>query len=385
MHAQAGTCAGMSLGANTSLNGFVPFPASDPWRQDISNALVDPNSDAILSTIGAGTKVHPDFGAGIYNGSYVGIPYQVVSNQKPVEIFFKAYKSESDPIFMPIPATAQVEGQPNIPAGSDEHVLTLDRDHCMLYELFGGVVKKNGEWEAQSGVVWDLLNNNQRPYTWGSTDAAGLPIFPGLARYDEVSAGVINHALRFTLGTSLAAFLPPATHWAASNAKEYSPAMGMRMRLRANFDISGFSPQAKIILTALKKYGMILADNGSSMYLSGAPNDGWNNDDLHNLGKVTAADFEVLQEKPEYTASDLPTGALPTITHFTASATTVKKGQSITLSWSGTGASSYMISPVPGPVRGNSVTVTPTGYTTYRLYATNQFGRVHAYVTINVD
>jgi hypothetical protein len=384
-HAQAGTCAGMSPGQNSSLNGFIPFPTTDPWRQDVTAAAVDPNSASIISFIGGTTPLHPDFGSGDIGKSTIGIPYQVVSGQPNVTITYTASASESDPGPMPIPSTALIEGYPKAGGAGDKHVLVLDRDNCFLYELYKSKLQTDGSWDADSGVVWDLNNNNQRPYTWTSADAAGLPIFPGLARYDEVANGVINHALRFTLPSSLAAFVPPAKHWAANSTDTYAPPMGMRLRLHASFDTSTYSPQAQIVLAALKKYGMIMADNGSAMYISGAPNDGWDNTDLHTLGGVTAADFDVLSETPLYTSSNIPTGSAPTISSFTASPTTITAGSSTTLSWSGTGASYYIVSPQIGAVSGTSVTVTPTATTTYTLYSTNQFGRTTSTVVVTVN
>ncbi len=384
-HAQAGTCAGVSLGQNSSLNGFVPFPTTDPWRQDVTAAAVDPNSASIISFIGGTTPLHPDFGSGQIGKSTIGIPYQVVSGQTNVNITYTQSASESDPGPMPIPSTALIEGYPKAGGAGDKHVLVLNRDNCFLYELYKAKLQTDGSWNADSGVVWDLNNNNQRPYTWTSADAAGLPIFPGLARYDEVANGVINHALRFTLPSSFAAIVPPAKHWAANSTNTYAPPMGMRLRLHASFDISTYSPQAQIILAALKKYGMIMADNGSAMYISGAPNDGWDNTDLHSLNGVTAADFDVLSESPLYTSSTIPTGSAPTISSFTASPTTITAGSSTTLSWSGTGSSYYIVSPQIGAVSGTSVTVTPTATTTYTLYSTNQYGRTTATVTVTVN
>ena len=383
-HAQAGTCAGMSLGQNSSLNGFIPFPTTDPWRQDVTAAAVDPNSASIISFIGGTVPLHPDFGSGQIGKSTIGIPYQVVSGTPTVAIAYTASASESDPGPMPIPVGALIEGYPKSGGAGDKHVLVLDRDNCFLYELYNSKLQTDGSWKAGSGVVWDLNNNNQRPYTWTSADAAGLPIFPGLARYDEVANGVINHALRFTLPSSLAAFVPPAKHWAANSTDTYAPPMGMRLRLHSSFDISTYSPQAQIILTALKKYGMVMADNGSAMYISGAPNDGWDNTDLHSLDGVTAADFDVLQDSPLYTSSNIPTGSAPTISSFTASPTTITAGSSTTLAWSGTAASYYIVSPQIGAVSGTSVTVTPTATTTYTLYSTNQYGRTTATVLVTV-
>ncbi len=382
VQAQKGTCQGMSLGKNVSLNGFVPFPATDPWRQDMTNATVDGNSDAILATIGTTLKLHPNFASDIESGSYVGIPYQVVSGQALVPVTYDAYGDQSDPGPMPIPADALIEGYPH-PAGSDRHVLVLDRDNCFLYELFSTFInRETGKVKAASGAIFDLNANSARPYLWTSSDAAGLPVFPGLARYDEVKTGAIHHALRFTLPQTVAAIVPPAKHYAANSSEEYGPPMGMRLRLRANFDISGFTPQAKIILQALKTYGMILADNGGgAMFVTGAPDHHWDNDDLHGLTGVTAADFEVLEEQPLYTESTVPTGPAPEVESFTA-ATTLAGTQ---LSWTSTGASYFIISPTVGAVRGNTVTIpTPAVTTTYTLYATNEYGRTKKTVEVTI-
>jgi hypothetical protein len=383
--AQSGTCAGMSLGQNSSLNGFVPFPAADPWNQNVTTATVDPNSANIIAFIGTTTPLHPDFGAGQIGKSTIGIPYQVVSAQPTVAITYTQSGSESDPGPMPIPANALIEGYPKNGGAGDKHVLVLDRDNCFLYELYDSVLQSNGSWKAGSGAVWDLNNDSQRPYTWTSADAAGLPIFPGLVRYDEVASGAIHHALRFTLPASIAAIIPPAKHWAANSTQTYAAPMGMRLRLHADFDISSFSASNQVILTALKTYGMIMADNGSSLYISGDPSNSWNNTDLHALTGVTAADFDVLNESPLYTSANIPTGAAPTITSFTASPATINSGASSLLSWSGSGASYYIVSPQIGAVRGTSVMVTPTATTTYTLYSTNQFGRTTATVKVTVQ
>ena len=377
------SCSGMSLGQSSSLNGFVPFPADNLWNKDISSAPVDPNSAAIINFIGSGIGLHPDFGSGLYNGSSIGIPYLVVGSQEgPVPIVFTAYGDESDTGPMPIPVSAEIEGYP-APGSGDRHVLVLDNNNCWLYELYSAYPNA-ASWNAGSAAVWDLTADEQRPYTWTSADAAGLPIFPGLARYDEVAAGEINHALRFTLQSSRAAFVPPASHWAANSSNALAAPMGMRLRLKASFDISSFSAANQVILTALKKYGMIMADNGSSMYISGAPDANWDNSDLHNLGSVTAADFDVVQMNPIYTAANVPTGASPVIASFTASAQSVSAGTPVTLSWNVTGASYLIVSPDIGAVRGTSATVSPTQSTLYTVYATNAFGRTIATVNITV-
>jgi len=380
---QASNCSSLSPGQGASLGGFVPFPADSLWNADISSTPVDPNSAAVINFIGAGTFMHADFGAGQYLGSTIGIPYLVVGGQQPpVAINFTAYGSESDPGPMPVPVTAPIEGYPN-PGTGDRHVLVLDNSNCFLYELSSSYVSGNS-WNAGSGAVWDLLSNEQRPYTWTSADAAGLPIFPGLARYDEVAAGKISHALRFTLQNSRAAFIPPASHWAANSSNLNAAPMGMRMRLKASFDVSGYSTANQVILNALKKYGMIMADNGSNLYLSGAPDDRWDNTDLHALGQVSASNFEVLQMTPLYTQNTVPSGAAPQITSFTATANSISAGAQVTLSWVVSGASYVIVSPDVGAVRRASVTVAPAQSTTYTLYATNVFGRTSATVFITV-
>ena len=383
---QASACSGMGVGPGASLNGFRPFPASNAWNQDISASPVDPNSDSYISFIGTTVPIHPDFGSGEYQGSYMGIPYSVVdSSQTPVNILFNAYGDESDPGPMPIPANANIEGYPN-PGTGDRHVLVLDNNNCWLYELYGSSVNTDGTWNAASAAVWDLQNYDQRPLTWTSADAAGLPIFPGLIRYDEAASGQIAHAIRFTLQHSIAAYVLPATHWASNSSAQFAAPMGMRLRLKSGFDISSFSATNQVILTALKQYGMIMADNGSSMYISGAPDDRWSNDDLHNLTGLSASDFEVVALGTVYTSANVPTGSAPTISSFTASTSNpVSAGTAVTLSWTATGASYYIVSPQIGAVRGTTVVVNPSATTTYTLYATNEFGRTTATITVTVQ
>ncbi|HTQ55833.1 MAG TPA: hypothetical protein VMI94_15305 [Bryobacteraceae bacterium] len=381
---QPGTCSGMSLGPLASLNGFVPFPASNPWNTNIANAPVDPNSANLIDYIGANVTLHPDFGAGLYAGQTMGIPYQVeAGTQAKVPVKLTAYPSESDPGPMPIPSGALIEGYPH-PGNGDRHVLVLDQGGCWLYELYQGY-DKSGNWSAGSSAIWDMTINEQRPYTWTSADAAGLPIFPGLVRYDEVAAGVIKHAFRFTVPTTREAFTPPASHWASSVTDPNAPPMGMRLRLKAGFDISGFSPANQAILTALKQYGMILADNGSAIYITGMPDNNWNNDDLGNLKTITASNFDVVLMSQIYTPSNVPAGPSPKVVSFTANPGTVSAGQPVTLTWNVTNAIYNIISPQVGPVRGTSIVVTPAKTTTYHLYSTNQYGRKIAQVMVTVQ
>jgi hypothetical protein len=380
---QTSNCSQMSVGQGASLNGFLPFPSDNLWNKDISSSPVDFNSAAIISYIGPTIGLHPDFGSGLYNGSYMGIPYTVVdSTQPPISVNYTAYGSESDPGPMPIPLTAPIEGYPD-PGTGDRHVLVLDNANCFLYELYSSYPQASS-WNAGSGAVWDLLADEQRPYTWTSADAAGLPIFPGLVRYDEVAAGAIHHAIRFTLQNSSAGFTPPASHWASTTSNATAPPMGTRLRLKANFDVSTFSATNQVILNAMKKCGLILADNGSSMYISGAPDSRWNNSDLHNLGAVTASDFEVIQISPLYTSANVPSGPSPTISSFTASSTSISSGTAVTLSWQVFGASYVIVSPAVGATRGTSVSVSPTASTTYTLSATNAFGQTTSTVSITV-
>jgi len=378
------TCSQMSLGIEAGLNGFIPFPADNLWNQNIFNSPVDPNSDAIINFIGSSTPLHPDFGAGLYDGQTMGIPYVVVSGTPFVNIRFTAYGNESDPGPMPIPTNAPIEGDPK-PGNGDRHVLVLDRDNCWLYELYSSYRQKNGSWNAASAAVWDLLNDEQRPYTWTSADAAGLPVFAGLARYDEVASGQILHALRFTLQNSLEAFTPPASHWAQNSTNPDAAPMGMRVRLKSSFDISQFPPQSKVILAALQQYGMIMADNGSSMFITGDPDNRWSNNDLASLKTVPASEFEVILMDPIYTPNNVPTGPVPMISSFTANPATISPGQSSTLNWTVNGASYFVVSPQVGAIRGDSVSVTPIQTTTYTLYSTNQYGRSTARVTVTVQ
>nr|WP_295778568.1 hypothetical protein [Rhodoferax sp.] len=295
--------ASASLGAGASLNGAIPFPANNAWNTDVSGAAVDPNSDALISSIGLTRGLHPDFGSGLYEGAPIGIPYVVVSSAQPkVAITFTDYGDESDPGPYPVPANAPIEGQQSNGGafGGDRHVLVVDRDANLLYEMGNSYPQGNGSWKASGGAVFHLNSNTVRPGGrpgWTSADAAGLPIFPGLARYDEAATGVIRHALRFTVSTTRKAYVPPATHWASSNTSANVPPMGMRVRLKASYVIpASFSTESKAILQSMKTYGMLLADNGSNWYVSGAPDPRWNNDKLNSeLGSVKGASFEVVR------------------------------------------------------------------------------------------
>ncbi|MDR1968451.1 MAG: Ig-like domain-containing protein [Burkholderiaceae bacterium] len=292
-----GSVSAASLGVNASLNGCRPFPASNDWNRDVSADPVDPNSNALIASIGLSTGLHPDFGSGY--GNPFGIPYVIVpGSQRKVAINFTAYGDESDPGPYPVPANAPIEG--GSAADGDRHVLVIDRDNQRLYELFAAFPQSDGSWNAASGAVFDLTSNTVRPGGqpgWTSTDAAGLPIFPGLVRYDEVASGAIRHALRFTVQRSRRAYVPPAAHWASSNTDGNLPPMGMRVRLKASYVIpANADPQTRVILQALKTYGMIVADNGSNWFISGAPDPHWNDEVLvPQLRAVTGSNFEVVK------------------------------------------------------------------------------------------
>ena len=269
------------------------FPADNPWNQRVDNLPVARDSATIVASIGLDRPIHADFGSGLYQGEPIGIPYTTVSGrQRKVHVRFQ-YASESDHVGYPIPRNVPIEGGRR--STGDRHVIVVDRSKCRLYELSGAYPVNGGmSWRAGAGAVWNLRSNRVRHAFWTSADAAGLPILPGLARYDEVRAGVINHALRFTVERTRRAFIFPARHFASSSRDPSLPAMGERLRLKASFDESGFPPQARVVLTALKRYGMIIADNGSDWFISGAPSSHWSNDQLHSLARVTGSDFEVV-------------------------------------------------------------------------------------------
>lgn len=274
-----------------TLGNKLVFPADNPWNRDISGDPVDPASSAMIASCGASAVVHPDFGT-VYAGAPNGIPYIVVhSGQQKLPVTFD-YASESDPGPYPIPTDAPIEGGPS--STGDRHVIVVDADAWKLYELYDAH-PAGSSWTAGSGAVFDLSSNALRPAGWTSADAAGLPIFPGLVRYDEVTAGAIAHALRMTCPRTRKGYISPARHQAGSGTDPSLPPMGARFRLKAAVDISGYSPQLQVILKAMKKYGMFLADNGSAFYISGAPDPRWNDDDLRNLSKLHGSDFEVVQ------------------------------------------------------------------------------------------
>ena len=385
--AGASACGNMSLGNGAGLNGYVPFPASNAWNTNIASAAIDPNSATIISGL-AGSHLHPDF-SNVVDGDY-GIPYVVVdSSATPnVPITMTTYQSESDITRYPIPITAPIEGDPaDCTTTGDNHLIVIDKNKCWIYETWQ-TQRCNGAWNAANGAIWDLTGTERRPFGWTSADAAGLPIFPGLVRYDEVAAGLIAHAFRMTLAHTKSDanggyFVAPATH-AAGNNSGTGNIMGMRLRLKANFDISSFSAPNQVILTAMKNYGMIVADNGSNLYFQGSPDARWDDNDLNALKTIDASQFDVVQMGTQYDDATAPTGAPPTITSFTASQTTVAAGTPVALSWSVSNDSYDFIDNV-GTVRGASQVVTPAATTIYTLNSTNQYGRSTQSVTVNVQ
>jgi hypothetical protein len=280
--------------AGETLEGCPVLPADNVWNTPVDTLPVDSRSASYITTIGSGTGLHPDFGSGLWDGGPIGIPYNIVTGtQAKVPVRFD-YSDESDPGPYPIPADPLIEGGPA--STGDRHILLLDRDSCILYEIFSAY-PESGRWVAGSGAVFDLRSTALRPPGWTSADAAGLPILPGLVRYDEVASGEIHHALRFTVPRTRRAYLWPARHYASTLTGLQYPPMGQRFRLKAGFDLSGFSPETQVILSAIKKYGMILADNGGAWYISGVPDERWDNDVLvAELGRVKGSDFEAVDE-----------------------------------------------------------------------------------------
>ncbi|HRI58035.1 MAG TPA: dockerin type I domain-containing protein, partial [Anaerolineae bacterium] len=269
------------------------FPADNIWNTRVDTLPLAPRSSAYVAAIGVNRGLHPDFGAGLWDGGPIGIPFVAVPTDQPLAQIVFDYEDESDPGPYPIPTDAPIEGGPD--SDGDRHILVLRNGDCRLFETWYTWPTPDGSWQAGSGAVFDLTSHALRPAGWTSSDAAGLPILPGLVRYEEVASGYIDHALRFTAPQTQRAYVWPARHYASSNTDPNLPPMGQRFRLRADFDISGFSAANQVILTALKQYGMILADNGSAWYLSGIPDERWDNDDLHALRNgVRGADFQAV-------------------------------------------------------------------------------------------
>ncbi len=291
---------GPAFAAGPSIGGCPVFPADNIWNTPIADLPTHPRSDDYVASIGADLPLKADFGSGLYEGVPSGIPFVVVPrDQADVPIHYAPFgdeapiAEESDPGPYPVPADAPIEGGPD--SADDRHVLVVQEQSCTLYELYKAVPNADGSWNAVGSARFDLESNELRPDGWTSADAAGLPILPGLVRYEEVATGAINHALRFTAPRTGRAYVWPARHFASPSDDPALPPMGQRFRLRADVDISRFSPASQVILRALQTYGMILADNGSPWFVSGAPDDGWDNDTLNaELRQLTGADFEAV-------------------------------------------------------------------------------------------
>ncbi|HUQ21545.1 MAG TPA: hypothetical protein VM049_00865 [Gaiellaceae bacterium] len=288
-----------ALGVAAASAGRLPqapacavFPASSPWNQRVDKLPVASNSAQVVQAIGADDTMHADFGSGLWEGGPIGIPVTVVRRTQAKSRVAFEYADESDTGPYPIPANVAIEGGRG--SDGDRHAVIVDRDSCKLYELFALYPAATGGWRAGSGAIFDLRSNKLRPAGWTSADAAGLPILPGLVRYEDVAKGRIDHALRFTVSSTRRAYVWPARHFASEETDPNLPPMGMRFRLKRSYPIAGFPRQARIVLQALKEYGMILADNGSNWYLSGAPSPKWSNDQLHTLHSVPGSAFEVV-------------------------------------------------------------------------------------------
>src|SRR5262245_47919426 len=348
----------LSLAANALAQspkvGNCPIlPADNIWNTPVDQLPVSSNSGRWVNTFGATRPVHADFGAGLYNGAPIGIPFITVSGTQTKYPATFTYSSESDAGPYAIPLNAPIEG--GSASTGDRHALSIDTDNCILYELYAAYPQA-AKWSAGSGAIFNLLSHALRPSGWTSTDAAGLPVFAGLLRYDEILAGEIRHAVRFTVPQTQRAFVWPARHYASSLTGSQYPPMGARFRLRADFDISTYSAANQVILKALKKYGMILADNGSAWYISGAPDDRWNNDDLHKLGAVLGSDFEAvdvssLMIDPNSGQAKQPSGVSVTVTPSTA---TVQVNNTQQFSATVTNASQNVNWSVNGAPGGNS-------------------------------
>lgn len=368
-------CKKIALGTNGDLNGFVPFPADNPWNQDISGSPAASNSATLMSNYIA--KAGNNYLQGDI-GSQYGENWNVVDSatQSTQVINATMYPEESDVMQVPLPNNAVIEGSD----GGDRHMFVLDRNNCWLYESWGTTFN-GSRFSAANTAVWDLLNTSQRPYNWTSADAAGLPIFPGLVRYDEVARGEIKHAIRITLKSSADAYVAPATHSAGSDSNSFP--MGTRFRLKASFDISKFSKNNQVILKAMKKYGVILADNGLDFQFAGAKDSRWVESEVVALRAVRFGDMEVITQGGAINKANPPKGPAPTINTLSSSVVSVSAGQPVTLTWN-TANSSWNFIDAVGPVRGNSVIVYPKATTTYTLNSTNQYGRTKKSILIQV-
>ncbi len=335
------------MGAKAQTIGSCPvFPANNVWNARVDTLPVHPKSAAYVNAIGANSPSHADFGAGLWAGGTIGIPFVTVPGTQPKVPLTFLYADESDPGPYPIPPNAPIEGASN--STGDRHVEVIDQTNCLLYELASAYPQSDGSWTADGGAIFDLKSNNLRPATWTSADAAGLPIFAGLARYDEVAAGAIKHALRFTAPQTQKAFVWPGRHYASSITDTNYPPMGQRFRLKASFNISTFSAQTQVILKALQQYGMFLADNGSAWYVTGAPDERWDNNQLHEMGQLHGTDFEAVDEsslmgdpnsgavKGTVTSSG-PMSVSPASLNFGYSGSTITRMQTVALTFTGSG------------------------------------------------
>jgi hypothetical protein len=285
-------------GGGGTIGGCRVFPPDNAWNRDVSAAPVHPRSDVYVASIGKDDHLHPDFGT-VWDGAPNGIPFVTVkAGQAPVAIEFTDYGDESDPGPYPIPPDAPIEGGPG--GDGDRHVLVVEEGTCRLFELYNAHPVDGGKrWQASSGAIWDLNVNDAHPVSWTSADAAGLPIFPGLVRFAEVNEqGEIRHALRFTAERTQRGYVAPASHHASKDGNPDLPPMGLRLRMKASYDCAALSKEAQVICRALKRYGMLLADNGSSWFISGAPDPRWNDDALRDLKRIPGSAFEAVDTGP---------------------------------------------------------------------------------------
>lgn len=281
------------MAGSPTLGDCPLFPADNIWNTRVDTLPIHARSNDYVNSIGRNTGLHPDFGSGLWDGGPIGIPFVVVPGTQPLANITFDYDDESDLGPYPIPPDAAIEGGPN--SDGDRHILIVQQGTCKLYEIFAAYPQSDGSWAAGSGAVWELNSHALRPETWTSADAAGLPILPGLMRYDEAAAGEIKHAIRFTADVMQRLYVWPARHYASSNTSPTVPPMGMRFRLKASFDVSPYPRDVQVILIALKRYGLILADNGSDWFISGAPDERWKDDELvSTLRNVKGSDFEAV-------------------------------------------------------------------------------------------
>ncbi len=376
-----GMCAMLSPGA-TPASAVPPeapacpmFPADSHWHADISSLPVDPSSASYIANGGADSSWHADFGSGTWNGGPIGIPYTVVDGaQTKVAMSFE-YADESDPGPYPFPADAKIEG--GSAADGDRHVLVVDKDACRLYETWSSYRNPDGSWRAGSGAVWDLRSNALRPFTWTSADAAGLPILPGLVRYDEVAAGRIDHAIRVTVPRTAQTYVWPARHEAGQDGA-LLPKMGMRLRLKSSVDISGFPAAVQVILRAAKQHGMVVADNGSAWYLSGVPDERWDNDALRALHSLRGSDLEVVDAGSMMVHPDSGAVRTRTCPPTGAGALSIRSAYSTRRVGERNYLGGYLTSSgcaVPGEVVGLFVRTRPGGYTWHSSTTTNGKGQ----------